>query len=140
MLALAVKPAYFFLGAALPGVFGGHGVQLLETLDGLLYGLEVGQQSAQPALVDVKLAATSGFLGDSLLGLSLGSHEKNVLALRGHFGHVTHSVLEKFESLLEIHDVDPIAFAKDVFLHLWIPALGLVPEMNACFEQFLHGD
>src|SRR5262249_4115566 len=29
---------------------------------------------------------------------------------------------------------------EDVFLHLGIPALRLVPEVNACFEQLLHGD
>src|SRR6202012_5348387 len=27
---------------------------------------------------------------------------------------------------------------KDVLFHLLIPALGLVPEVNASFEQFLH--
>src|SRR5581483_5199557 len=39
---------------------------------------------------------------------------------------------------LQVDNVDPVTFAKDVFLHLWIPALGLVPEVNAGFEQFLH--
>ena len=47
-------------------------------------------------------------------------------------------VFEQLQRLLQIDDVDPVTFAKDVFFHLWIPALGLVPEVNACFEQFLH--
>src|SRR5258708_29753717 len=41
---------------------------------------------------------------------------------------------------MQVDDVDSVTFAKDVFLHLWIPALGLVPEVNAGFEQFFHAN
>src|SRR5262249_57073619 len=88
----------------------------------------------------VELAASPGFLSDRFLGLALGSDKQDVFALRGRFGDIAHGVFEQLQGLLEIDDVDSVAFAKDVFLHLWIPALGLVPEMNACFEQFLHAD
>ena len=118
--------------------FGGHSVQFLQTLDGFLYRGHVGQQSAQPALVDEVLTGAQRFFGNRFLSLPLGAHEKNGFALRGHFAHVAHRVLEEFESFLKIYDVDPITFAKDVFFHLWIPALGLVPEVNAGFEQFFH--
>ncbi len=141
MLALALQAADFLLGAAFVArAFGRHGVQFLQPLDGLLHGQHVGEQSAQPALVDVVLAAARGFFGDGFLRLALGADEQHRFALRGHFGHVTHGVLEQLQGLLEIDDVDPVTFAKDVFFHLWIPALGLVPEVNACFEQFFHGN
>src|SRR5258708_14763569 len=41
---------------------------------------------------------------------------------------------------MQVDDVDSVTFAKDVFLHLWIPALGLVREVNAGFEQFFHAN
>ena len=42
--------------------------------------------------------------------------------------------------LLQVDDVDAVALAEDVVLHLRVPALGLVPEVDAGFEQLLHGD
>jgi len=41
---------------------------------------------------------------------------------------------------LQVNDVNPVALSEDVFLHLGIPALRLVPEVDARFEQLLHGD
>jgi hypothetical protein len=58
--------------------------------------------------------------------------------LRGHFAHEAGGVLEHFQGFLQVDYVDAVAFAEDVFLHLRIPALGLVPEVNTGFEQFLH--
>src|SRR6185295_18651049 len=37
-------------------------------------------------------------------------------------------------------DVDPVALAEDVLLHLRVPTLGLVPEVDPRFEQLLHRD
>jgi len=53
-------------------------------------------------------------------------------------GHEPGGVLEHLQGLLKIDYVNTVTFAEDVFLHLRIPALGLVPEVNAGFEQFLH--
>jgi hypothetical protein len=41
---------------------------------------------------------------------------------------------------LQVDNVNTVALSEDVFLHLGIPALGLMPEVNSSFEQFLHGD
>ena len=115
-----------------------HGFQFLEPLDGLLHRQHVGEQAAQPALVDVVHLAAGGFFGDGFLRLALGADEEHVLALRGHLAHEPRGVLEHLQGLLQVDDVDSVAFAEDVFFHLRIPALGLVPEVNAGFEQFLH--
>jgi len=48
--------------------------------------------------------------------------------LRGHLTQETHGVLEELEGLLQVDDVDSVAFAEDVFFHLRVPALGLVPK------------
>ena len=95
-------------------------------------------KSAQPALIHVEHLAAVGFFGDGFLRLALGADEQNRLALRRHFDHIARRVLEELQGFLQIDDVDTVTFAKDVFLHLWIPALGLVPEVNAGFEQFFH--
>src|SRR5439155_4571630 len=40
--------------------------------------------------------------------------------------------------LLEIDDIDSVAFTENVLLHLRIPALGLVSKMDASLQKFLH--
>src|SRR4029434_2718348 len=47
---------------------------------------------------------------------------------------------EKLESLLKIEDVDTVALSEDVLLHLRIPALRLVAEVDAGLQEFLHCD
>jgi hypothetical protein len=60
--------------------------------------------------------------------------------LRRHFTHKAGGVFEHFQRLLEIDNIDTVTFPEDILFHLRIPALGLVPEVNAGFEQFLHRD
>jgi hypothetical protein len=140
VLAFALQPHDFFLRAPAPIARFRHRVQFLQTFDGFLNGGHIRQQPAQPALVHIELGAANGFLGNGFLRLALGAHEQNNLALRCHIAYIPHGVFEQLQSLLQVNDINTIAFAKDVFFHLWIPALGLVPEMNACFEQFLHAN
>ena len=45
-----------------------------------------------------------------------------------------------FDGLAEVEDVDAVALAEDVRLHLGIPALRLVAEVHAGFQQILHRD
>ncbi len=49
-------------------------------------------------------------------------------------------LLEHLQGLLQVDDVNAVALAEDVLLHLGVPALGLMPEVNSRFEQLLHGD
>src|SRR5262249_39518759 len=78
--------------------------------------------------------------GDCILGLPLGTDEKDRASLRGAVLHELARVFEHLERLLQVDDVNAVALPEDVFLHLGIPALGLVPEVNARFEQLFHGD
>jgi len=43
-------------------------------------------------------------------------------------------VLEQLGGLGEVDDVDPVALAEDVLLHLRVPALRLVSEVDAGLE------
>ena len=91
-------------------------------------------------LVDVEHAAAVGFFGDGVLRLALGADEEDELAGGGEVGDELGRLLEHLQGLLQVDDVNAVALAEDVFLHLGVPALGLMPEVNASFEQFLHGD
>ena len=42
--------------------------------------------------------------------------------------------------LLQVDNVDTIASAEDIRLHLGVPALGLMTEVHAGFKQLFHGD
>ena len=42
--------------------------------------------------------------------------------------------------LLQIDDMDAIAGTKDVWLHLWVPAAGLVAKMHPGFQELFHGN
>src|SRR5207244_10932604 len=83
---------------------------------------------------------TSRVLGDVIRGLPLGADEKEYLPGRRLFSYELRRFFEHLERLLHIDDVNAIALSEDVFLHLGIPALRLMPEVNTRFEQLLHGD
>jgi hypothetical protein len=78
--------------------------------------------------------------GDRVLRLALGAHKQHNLAVGGQILHELRRLFEHLQRLLQIDDVNPVALAEDVFLHLGIPALRLMPEVNTRFEQLLHGD
>src|SRR5207237_1098221 len=54
--------------------------------------------------------------------------------------HKLERTREQRHGLRQVDDVDAVAIAKDVGLHLRVPAMRLVAEMRARFEQLLHGD
>jgi hypothetical protein len=114
--------------------------QPVQALDPLRDRLPVGQQSAEPALVDVGHARVGrGFL-DRIAGLLLGAHEQDRAAARREVACEVLCLLEQLLGLLEVDDVDPAALAEDVAAHLGVPATGLVPEVDACLQQVLDGD
>ena len=113
-------------------------LDLLEALDRLADGGEVGERAAQPAVVHVEHAAAVGLLENGILRLALGADEQDALALGREVGDERGSFLEELERLLQVDDVDPVALAEDVLLHLRIPALGLMTEVNASFQKLFH--
>ena len=49
-------------------------------------------------------------------------------------------LLRQLHCFLQIDDVNTVSGGKDVGSHSWIPFAGLVTEVDACFEQVLHGN
>src|SRR5579872_2022434 len=140
MLALAFELNDFLLRQQLVAAIRGHLIELLQPLDRLLHRHPIGEQAAQPALVNVKSAALGRLFGDRILRLTFGSHEQHNLAVGRQILHKLRRLLEHLQRLLQIDDVNSIALSENEFLHLGIPALRLMPEVNTRFEQLLHGD
>ena len=112
-----------------------HGLQQLQALDGFLQRDPVGERAAEPAVVHVEHSAALRFFGDGFLRLALGAEEQNALALARLLGDVARRFAEHFQGLLQIDDVNPVALAENVFLHLRIPAPRLVAEVNSGLQQ-----
>ena len=140
MLALPLQLDDFLLGQQVIAPVGGHVVEFLKALHRLLHRYPVGEQPAQPAAVDIGHATAVGLFGNRVLRLALGPDKQHQLALGGQLGHELRRLFEHLQRLLQVDDVNAVAFPEDILLHLRIPALRLVSEVDASLEQFLHGD
>ena len=138
LLLLGLDGDNFLLGQQIELAVLFHLLNVLETGDTGLDGLEVGEHTAQPTLVHIEHLAALGFLLDAFLSLLLGAYKENGLILSG---QVTDEVIGLFYLLdghLQIDDVDAVALGEDVLLHLGVPATGLMAEMYTGLQQLLH--
>ena len=137
--------ALFFFGARdfllrheLVAAVGGHRFEIAQPRDAALNRREVGEQAAEPALVDVIHPGARRFFRDDVLRLPLGADEQHGLAFGRQLTDEILRLLEQLDGLAQVDDVDAGTLAKDERLHLGVPALGLVAEVDACFEQVFH--
>ena len=141
LVLLALHLQQLLLGAAGAGhVVEVDLVELLEAVDPLVHGLEVGEHAAEPALVDVGHPDAGRLLGDRLLGLLLGADEHDRAALGDGVLDERVAAVDVGQRLLQVDDVDAVALGHDEALHLGVPATGLVPEVDAALEELAHGD
>ena len=122
------------------GLVGKRLLVIGERLDRAGYGLPVRQHPAQPAVVDVVLAAAPRGLGDRLRRLALGADEEDAPAPGGGGAERHERLVEQRHGLLQIDDVDAVPHAEEIGAHLRIPASRLMPEMHAGFEKLAHGE
>ena len=115
-------------------------LHVLETLDRAAHRLEVGERTAEPALVNPAAAATLGFGGDDFATAALGVDEEDLAALSGELAGELAGFFELGNRLFEVDDVNLVAGAKDVLTHLRVPETGLVTEMATSFKHFTHAD
>src|ERR687893_1938696 len=135
LLVLAVEGEPPLPGALLLGGLVDPARQILEVLDARQDRLEVGQDTAYVTLGDVRLATSEGLLCDRDLGLFLGAYEEDLAFRLGDPAHEVQCVVEERERLVQVYDVHTRALGEDVALHLGVPALGLVPEVDPGFEK-----
>ncbi len=102
-----------------------------QVVDAALDGVEVGEGAAQPAGVDVGHAAALGLALDGVLSLTLGADEEEGLAGGDEVGDEPAGLFQAVDGLLEVDDVDAVAFREDELAHLRVPAPGLVAEVDA---------
>src|SRR4030095_3308571 len=129
--ALLLDLSDLFLGHFEIALARGHLFEIAEPREALLDGREIGERPSQPALVDVAHPRATRFFGDGLLRLALGPDEKDVSTLRRHLLDEHERLPAELHGFLEVDDVDAVARAEDVLLHLWIPSAGLVAEVGA---------
>ena len=127
----------FLLGERVVPAVGDHGLEIAEPAEAALNGREVGEEAAEPALVDEEHPAALRFFRDDVLGLPLGADEQDRLAVRRQVRDELLGVAELLHRLVQIDDVDAVPLSEDVFLHLRVPPLRLVAEVHSGFEQIL---
>src|SRR5690606_34854494 len=115
-------------------------VELAQAPDGLRDGFEVREHPAQPAVIDVVLAAALGRLRDGLLRLTLRPDEQHAAAAGDHIAHGLERTVQQENGLLEIDDMDPVADAEEIARHLRVPAPRVMAEMDAGLEQLAHSE
>ena len=111
-----------------------------QRLDRVRDGLPVGERAAQPAGVHVILGRALGGISHLLRRRALGADEQHAAALGHGVRHGDERLVEQRNGLREVDDVDAVAAAIDVVPHLRVPAVGLVAEVHASFEQLTHGE
>ncbi len=74
-------------------------------------------------------------LGQRDLGLLLGPDEEHLAVGLGHAPDEVQRLVQERQRLVEVYDVHPGALGEDVALHLGVPTLGLVPEVDPGLEQ-----
>ena len=75
-----------------------------------------------------------------VLRLALGADEQHLAAASDGLLNEVERAREQRHGLRQVDDVDAVAIAENVRLHLGVPAMGLVAEMRSGLEQLLHGD
>ncbi len=136
---LALEPEPLLLGQA-AGAAGELLVDRLQPGDRLRDGLPVGQRAAEPAVVHVVLRRALGRFRDRLLRLPLGADEEDAATLRHGLLHRVQRLVEQRHGLGQVDDVDAVAVAVDVRPHARVPAVGLVAEVDAGFEELAQGE
>ena len=115
-------------------------LEVVQALDALADRLEVRQQAAEPAVVDVRHAGGLGGVLDGVAGLLLRADEEDGAAAVGQRRGELLGVLEQRLRAQEVDDVDAAALAVDEAAHLRVPASGLVAEVDAGLQELAEVD
>lgn len=137
---LAAEHRLLLFDVIIDAAVGFHLLDLAQAGERSLDGLEIGECSTEPTFRDVELGGGGGGLFDGLLGLLLGSDEKDLSALGSDVAQEFASGLQLDGGLAQIDDIDAVPCVENELLHLRVPSAGLVSEVDACFEKFFNSD
>ena len=85
-------------------------------------------------MIDIGHSAARRLFANGLLGLFFRADKKYFFALTDRIDHKVIGRLKKTDGLLKVDNVDVVSRPEDVGFHLRIPFVGLMSEMDACFE------
>ena len=89
-------------------------------------------------MVHVILGAALGGIGHGVGRLALGADEQDATALANHVADRLQRLVHQRHRLREVDDVDLVAGPVEERGHAGVPAMGLVPEVDAGFEKLAH--
>jgi hypothetical protein len=115
-------------------------LQVVQALDAQADGLEVRQQAAEPAVVDVRHARGLGGVLHRVAGLLLRAHEEHGAAAMGQRRRELLRLLDEGLRAQQVDDVDAPALAVDETAHLGVPAAGLVAEVDPGLQELPEVD
>ena len=89
-------------------------------------------------MIDEVLQADLSRFRDRVRCLALGADEQDPAALGDDVADRQKCLMQQGNSLRQVNDVDIVSCPEDVALHLGVPAVCLVSEVNACLKQTTH--
>ena len=101
---------------------------------------EVRQRAAEPALGHIRHPTAGRFFNDRLGRLPLRSHEQDQAVLRGHPVEELAGAEQSPDGFFQVNDMNQVALAVNIRLHLRVPAARAMSEMNARIDQVFHND
>ncbi len=87
---------------------------IFQSADAFADRRQIGQRSAEPALIDIKLSARHRRFLDRFLRLFLAANEQNLAAAPRHFLEKLGRALQLLYRLIQIDDVDLVSLLENV--------------------------
>ena len=91
-------------------------------------------------MIHVILGATLRGDRHGISGLTLGPDEQHASARGGHFADLDQGLMQQGHRLRQVDNVNVGPAAEDVAVHLRVPAVRLVTEVRASFQELTHGE
>ena len=89
-------------------------------------------------MADVGHTATCGVLFNDLARSALGANEHDLIFVFSQPANETQGVIERRYSVLEVDDMNFVARAENVLIHLRVPEASLVAKVRAGLQQLAH--
>ena len=99
---LLLVPRDLLLRERVVAAVGDHRLEVAQAAETALDGREVGEEPAEPALVDEEHPAALRFFGDDVLGLPLGADEQHRPAFGCEVGDELFGVAELLDRLVQV--------------------------------------
>ncbi len=91
-------------------------------------------------MIYIILATAAGRIRDGFRRLTFGADKQDPAATGGNIAQRAQCLMQHGNRLLQIENVYAVAHAENIGAHFWVPATGLMAEMNAGFQKLAHGE